>query len=143
MPNRSRKCPKSLYPDECLSSLFPELGIGGDSGASSQVELSPELSPAVPRQDGPLSPNPRTMGWGQGTARLADLVADVRARRAEQRAVRAEFARRRQYGLARRHANRLTHWAEHGLPPNLAEIAAKIDARRPTEPEPIEPPEDR
>jgi hypothetical protein len=60
---------------------------------------------------------------------LADLVADVRARRAEQRAVRAELDRRRQYGLARRHAAKLAHWREHGLPPNLAELAAKIDAR--------------
>lgn len=131
MPNGSRKCPKSLYPEECSSSLFHELGTGGDNAASPQVELSPELSPAVPRQDGPLSPNPRTMGWGQGTAPLADLVADVRARRAEQRAVRAEFAERRAYGLARRHAAKLAHWREHGLPPNLAELAAKIAARRP------------
>lgn len=129
MPNGSRKCPKSLYPEEYPSSLFHELGTRGDNDASPQVELSPELSPAVPRQDRPLSPNPRTMGWGQGTAPLADLVADVRARRAEQRAVRAEFAERRAHGIRRRHAAKAAHWQANGLPAELAATAEKVAAR--------------
>jgi hypothetical protein len=63
------------------------------------------------------------------TAGQPDRLAEIRERKAERQAIRAEFARRRQSGLAARHRQKLAHWAEHGLPAELAELAAKVDAR--------------
>jgi hypothetical protein len=64
------------------------------------------------------------------TTPLADLLAEVRARRAEQRRVRDELAERRAAGLARRHAAKLAHWRRCGLPPELADLAATVAARQ-------------
>ncbi len=52
-------------------------------------------------------------------------------RKSQQRAVRAELARRRAHGIRRRHANRLAHWAANPMPAELAALVAKIAARQP------------
>lgn len=122
MPEHRANGPESLSPCECPSSLFPELGTEGDNTPTPQVDPSPSVSPIVPRQVRPLSPTTPTQGWGQGTARRADS-------RAELKAVRVELNRRRQYGIQRRHAAKLQHWRDNGLPANLADLRAKFEAR--------------
>lgn len=93
-----------------------------DGTTKQQVDINIPNSPTSQDVgDPPGKPTPATP--------LADLVADVRARRAEQRAVRGEFAARRAYGLARRHRAKLAHFAKHGYPAELADLQAKIAAR--------------
>lgn len=73
---------------------------------------------------------------------LAELIAEIRARRAEQRRVRDELAQARAAGLARRHAAKLAHWRRCGLPPELADLAATVAAREAAQDEVIPcPPE--
>jgi hypothetical protein len=95
-----------------------------DPNVPAGSDLTPDLTPLTPPDLTFVSP------FRRGTTRDAE-VPDTPAtdRRADLKALRAELNRRRQYGLARRHAAKARHWAEHGLPAELAALQAKLDAR--------------
>ncbi|HEX4725681.1 MAG TPA: hypothetical protein VH333_24430 [Pseudonocardiaceae bacterium] len=58
-----------------------------------------------------------------------DRPARIRAAKAERARVRHEFAEARAYGLTRRHAAKLAHYRQHGLPAELADLQRRLDRR--------------